>query len=233
MQIGVLGDGSPAYNENFPGIYTYTFLGATKDLTNSADILKLTAEEKIYTLSDTTAFLQILENPQLSKLNAKYQTETENREAGKQALSDREYNLIQDQITAIEDQRTYFANVPNGNSDTSDVLKFVTDGLNQVNKYNIKSWPINETILQYVCPETVITESSNMDDIAQMQLLAETVNYIPGDNIGLFDSEFEILCRTIQSDLQTVDNRVIVTGYCDIFVERYLRSRNNVRAEVY
>ena len=170
----------------------------TKDLKSPDEILKLSAEEKIYTLSDTTAFLQILENPQLSKLYAKYQAETDNRSAGKQSLSDREYNLILDQINDILEQRTYYANVPNGDSDTSDVLKFVTDGLNQVNKYNIASWPINESILQYVCPDTVITAYSNMDDIAQMQLLAEPADYTPGDNIGLFDSEFETLCRNIQ-----------------------------------
>lgn len=245
MQTGILGDGTVVYNTNFPGIYTYELLGYTKDLVAHADILTLTDEQKTYTLDKVIPFIKILENPELNKLNQKYQTETSLRQAGQKTLTDREYNRLKDSMDFIEKSRKYFAPVPSGlaNPDpdidpeetlsAKNVLKFVSDGLSWVNQYNIYSWPINETILQFLDPETVITENSNMDSIAQMQILAEKLYYNPGQNLGLFDDAFSSLCTAIQEELTATDSRVIVTGYCDIFVERYLRSKNDVRTEVY
>lgn len=232
MQSGLWGDGTPIYNENFPGIYTYKLLGYTKDIISAQDIVNLTDEQKIYTITETTPFLRILENPELQKLQQEYTEETSLRQSGKGRLSDREYNRIMDQIDAINTQRAYFADVPSENSTDAEVLQFVTDGLSQVNKYNIASWPINESILQFLVPDLVVTENSSEDDIAQMQILAEAVDYRIY-NIGLFDDDFKNLCEAIQIKLSEVDKRIIINKYCDIFVERYLRSKNNVRTEVY
>lgn len=233
MPIGLLGDDTLVYNDYFPGIYTYELLGYTKDLPAPSAIKTLTDEQKIYSITNTTPFLKVLDNPELSKLNQKYQTETSLRQQGQKTLSDREYNLLKNKMDFIIESRTYFASAPRTDTDAENVLKFVTDGLSWVNQYNIYSWPINETLLQFLTPDLVITEASEMDDIAQMQLLAKAVNYIPGENLGLFDSEFEQLCRAIQEELKQTNSRIIVTGYCDIFVERYLRSKNDIRTEVY
>jgi hypothetical protein len=232
MQTGLLGDGTAVYNKNFPGIYTYKLLGYTKDIIAASDVTKLTDEQKIYSLNETTKFLQILENPELEELYKKYAEETSKRQSNKGVLSDREYNRIKEQIRFIEEQRDYFAKVPSYKSADSDILQFVTDGLSQVNKYNIASWPINEAILQFLTPDIVITEQSNEDDIAQMQVLARALDY-NSKHIGLFDENFKDLCKHIQIELSDTDKRVIVNSYCDIFVERYLRAKNDVRTEVY
>jgi hypothetical protein len=233
MQLGIAGDGTPVYNEYFTGIYTYELLGYTKDLASPADILTLTDEQKTYTLNSVVPLTNILTNPELQKLYTQYNAETVARQSGQKTMSDRNYSRIIDKIKFIEDSRAYFANVPNGSSAYEDTQKFIEDCLSWVNKYNIYSWPINETILQFLNPDTVITETSDIDDIAQMQLLAEAVDYVPGNNIGFFDNDLEQLCRDIQQELFDLDKRVIVNGYCDIFVERYLRSKNEVKAEVY
>ena len=245
MQTGILGDGTIVYNDNFPGIYTYELLGYTKDLPTPKDILTLTNEQKTYTLDKVVPFIKILENPELNKLNQKYQIETALRQSGQKAMTDREYSRLNDSMKFIEESRKCFAPAPSSSitaaadidlEDTlllDNVLNFVSDGLSWVNQYNIYSWPINETILQFLNPETVITETSNMDDIAQMQLLAESAGYIIGQNLGLFDEEFKNFCIKTQENLLNTDSRVIVTGYCDIFVERYIRSKNPVRTEVY
>lgn len=233
MQVGILGDGTPIYNDNFPGIYTYELLGYTQDLKTPDDILSLTDEQKTYTLDRTVQFSKILENPELNRLNQKYQTETALRQSGQKSLTDREYSRLKDRMDFILESRKYFANVPNGTSGVDDTLKFVLDGLSWVNQYNIYSWPINETVLQFLSPEIVITEDSNMDTIAQMQILAENAGYTVGQNLGLFDEDFKNFCIKTQEELLNTDSRVVVTGYCDIFVERYIRSKNSVRTEVY
>lgn len=232
FQSGIWGDGTPIYNDNFPGIYTYKLLGYTKDLVATQDILTLTDEQKLYTLNETVPFLQILENPELQELQQKYDTETTLRQSNKGILSDREYNRLKDKMLSIEKQRACFAKVPSASSSVDEILQFVTDGLMQVSKYNIASWPINEAILQFLVPDLVVTEGSSEDDIAQMQLLAEAVDYHIV-NIGLFDIEFKNLCERIQLKLSETDKRIIINKYCDIFVERYLRSQNSVRTEVY
>lgn len=233
LQNGILGDGTITYNEIFPGIYTYELLGYTKNLEVPADIRKLTDEQKIYTLDRTVPFVKIFENPELTKLYQKYQTETDLRQSGQKTLSDREYSRLKERIDFIEDSRECFASVPDGSTTLSDTVNFVSDGLSWVNQYNIQSWPINESILQFLNPETVISETSDMDTIAQMQILASMVGYEPGSNIGLFDESFTETCQKIQEELAETDSRVLVTGYCDIFVERYLRSKNDVKVEVY
>lgn len=232
MQTSILGDGTRIYNYYFPGVHTYKFLGYSEDLSKPRDVLHIKDYQKLYTLDSTVQFLDILENPKLVELKHKKDSEDNLRLSGQGELLDRDYRRLTKQINELEQQRSYFSQVPTTNSSESDVLNFVSDGFNSINKYNIASWPINETILQYLIPELVITPESFEDDIAQIQLLAQAEGYTKYTP-GIFDDKLKIRCLKHQESLMERDLRVVPTGYCDIYVEHQFRAINEERVEVY
>lgn len=122
------------------------------------------------------------------------------------------------------------------NEDTNNLPQFTIydrteqikpSSVNDINGYNISSWPIDETVMQYLFPDTVISENSDIDQIAQAQLLAKPMEYAPA-KLGAFDNEFYLILYGIQRFLQNTDPKVIATGYYDIFAEAYLRKLNEV-----
>ena len=108
------------------------------------------------------------------------------------------------------------------------------DSINKITKYNIAFWPISDNILQYVMLNSVVTPMSSLEDIAEMQKLLSNIrpfnyDYTP----GIWDYNFSKACYTIQFILHESDETVILTGLCDLAVERYLRSRNETRSTAY
>ena len=232
MQTAILGDGTRIYNDYFPGVSTYKFLGYSKDISKPEDVLNVEDHHKIYSLDGTVQFIDILENPKLAELLKQKTTEDDLRVTGKGEMLDRDYRRLLKHIDELEQQRANFSEVPSANATDSDLLNFVSDGFLAINKYNISSWPINESILQYLTPELVITKDSFEDDIAQMQLLAQAEGY-NDYTPGIFDNKLENLCVKSQEFLMERDQRVVPTGYCDIYVEYKLRAANEERVEVY
>lgn len=101
--------------------------------------------------------------------------------------------------------------------------------LADINEYSISSWPINDAIIQYLHPDTVINESTTIDKIAEVQLLCGNINYTPV-RLGTIDDEFTKLCCETQKLIKDTNSNVIATGYFDIYVEYYMRSLGEVRS---
>ena len=121
--------------------------------------------------------------------------------------------------------------------------------INEITKYNIAKWPIADNIIQYIIADSVITPQSSLEDIAAMQKLLSNIPAINYDyRPGLWDLEFSEICYQIQKRMRDgnvkdfttssavgdIDNlNIICTGFCDVYVERYLRSKNEVRSTSY
>lgn len=105
--------------------------------------------------------------------------------------------------------------------------------IDSINEYNIASWEINEQIMQFLDEDTVITENSSMEEIAQMQKMARALDYIDKGTVGIIDADFVSICLSIQLQQREIDKRIVPHGYCDIYVEKYLRSINEVRMNTY
>lgn len=106
--------------------------------------------------------------------------------------------------------------------------------INEITKYNIAFWPISDNVLQYVIDNSVITPLSSLEDIATMQKLLYNIssfnyNYDP----GMWDTDFSRACYLIQLIAKESDDAVILTGLCDLCVEKYLRSHNEIRSSSY
>lgn len=100
--------------------------------------------------------------------------------------------------------------------------------LSKLNEFNINSWIINETIIQFIDSDTVISESSSDTDVLYLQQLAENLNYTPMVYAD-WDSNFTNVCIDIQSEMRKTNPKIIVNGFGDLYVEKYLRSQNEVR----
>lgn len=106
----------------------------------------------------------------------------------------------------------------------------IPESIDLINKYNIDSWPIDDTILQFLYPETIISELSDIDEIAEIQILcSKAVGYEP-ENLGRIDNNFKLLCYNVQkNNLLPANINTKCTGYFDIYVESFMRSLNEVR----
>lgn len=103
-----------------------------------------------------------------------------------------------------------------------------------ITKYNIALWPISDNIIQYVIKDSVITPLSSLEDIAEMQKLLSNINSFNYDyNPGNWDYEFSKACYTIQTILRESNQELVCTGLCDLYVEKYLRSQNEIRSTGY
>lgn len=106
--------------------------------------------------------------------------------------------------------------------------------INDITKYNIALWPISDNIIQYVIKDSVITPLSPLEDIAEMQKLLSNINSFKYDyNPGNWDYEFSKACYTIQTILRESNQELVCTGLCDLYVEKYLRSQNEIRSTGY
>lgn len=96
------------------------------------------------------------------------------------------------------------------------------EDISDINKYNIYTWNIDDSILQYLQPGVVISELNTVDEIAQAQISLDSLGY-SADCIGTLDSNFYNFCYDIQTKLKRSNPNVIQTGYYDIYVESYAR----------
>ena len=108
------------------------------------------------------------------------------------------------------------------------------DSIDKITKYNIAFWPIDDNLLQYITVNTVITPNSSFEDIASMQKLLSNIqstiyDYTP----GIWDYKFSEYCYNIQSNMKSTNKDIILTGLCDLYVEKYLRSHNEIRNNSY
>lgn len=110
------------------------------------------------------------------------------------------------------------------------------ENINDINIYNIDDWPINDSIIQYLQPGVVISESSTVDEIAVAQYQLTYAGYkIPKitkdiDAIGEIDNNFKLYCYAIQKSEFEKNYDIVKTGYYDIFVESYARGLSEVRS---
>ncbi len=105
------------------------------------------------------------------------------------------------------------------------------ESIDLITKYNIALWPISDNIIQYVIKDSVITPLSSLEDIAEMQKLLSNINSFNYDyNPGNWDYEFSKACYTIQTILRESNQELVCTGLCDLYVEKYLRSQNEIRS---
>lgn len=108
------------------------------------------------------------------------------------------------------------------------------ESIDLITKYNIALWPISDNIIQYVIKDSVITPLSSLEDIAEMQKLLSNINSFNYDyNPGNWDYEFSKACYTIQTILRESNQELVCTGLCDLYVEKYLRSQNEIRSTGY
>lgn len=106
--------------------------------------------------------------------------------------------------------------------------------INEITKYNVALWPISDEILQYVVKDSVITPLSSLEDIATMQkLLSNIKSFSYSYNAGLWDLTFSTACYTIQHIMHESDENIILSGLCDLHVEKYLRAHNDIRSTSY
>ena len=89
------------------------------------------------------------------------------------------------------------------------------EDISDINKYNIYTWNIDDSILQYLQPGVVISELNTVDEIAQAQISLDSLGY-SADCIGTLDSNFYNFCYDIQTKLKRSNPNVIQTGYYDI-----------------
>lgn len=237
LQTGVYKDKSRNYNSNFPGILTYKLSGYTKDFSISEQNKNLlniaSAAERIYDTQYLIHILDILDDPETHNIEGTLAKEEALRTSGSAGeLTDSEIRDLEDRLAYLHSVRAKLPAGPTSNSDSEAISQFIDCALKQVNKFNIASWPINETILQFLIPDVVITENSSEEDIAQMQLLAEALDYRDYTS-GFLDETLSNLFREIQQLLMDQNNKVLIHGYCDTFTERYLRTKNEIRTEVY
>lgn len=102
------------------------------------------------------------------------------------------------------------------------------ESLDDINEYSISSWPITDSIIQYLHPETVINEDVTIDKIAEVQILCGNAGYEPLQ-LGRIDDDFTKLCYETQKLIKDTNSNVIASGYFDIYVEYYMRSLGEVR----
>lgn len=108
----------------------------------------------------------------------------------------------------------------------------IPESINDINKYNISSWKINDSIIQFLQPGVIIDTYSNMDEIAQAQTLLIPTGYVPSElgNIDLSkDKAFYDTCYLIQKSKQVENNLIVASGYFDIYVESFARGLSEVR----
>lgn len=107
--------------------------------------------------------------------------------------------------------------------------------INDITKYNIAFWPISDNVLQYIIDDTVINPRSSLEDIAGMQKLLFNIpsfsynNY----NTGFWDLDFQKNCYIIQYLSHEANEDIVLTGLCDLSVEKYLRAHNEIRSSSY
>lgn len=99
-----------------------------------------------------------------------------------------------------------------------------------INKYNIKSWPINDQVLQYLQPGIVICEEfSSLDEIAMAQAEmrdAREFQYEP-ISLGSIDNAFIKNCYLSQKYYSN-NRQVLITAYFDTYVESTIRHYSEV-----
>lgn len=118
--------------------------------------------------------------------------------------------------------------------DRNKINNDLVESINDITRFNIALWPISDNIIQYVFSDTVITPLSSLEDIAEMQKLLSNIysfnyEYVP----GTWDYNFSKACYTIQIMSKESNPEIICTGLCDLYVERYLRSQNEIRSTSY
>ncbi len=114
----------------------------------------------------------------------------------------------------------------------TETISNLNNSVNDINKFNIASWPIYDSIIQYVNLDTVINPGSSLEDIALIQKMLSNVTdykYEP----GIWDLDLSKHIYAIQMELKSKDPHIVCSGMCDIYVEKYLRSKNEIRSSSY
>lgn len=114
--------------------------------------------------------------------------------------------------------------------------KTIPESISNINKYNIIDWPINDSVIQFLQPGVVISDNSDIDEIAYAQYSLCKAGYvIPKlknsqiEDIGKINEEFKLYCYKIQQLRIKNEKNVVATGYYDMYVESYTRGLSEVR----
>lgn len=140
-------------------------------------------------------------------------------------------NLYED-ITVNGDETPIENHIYDRLSGYTTTVTYLNNSIDDINKFNIAYWPIYDSIIQYVNSDTVINPNSSLEDIALIQkLLSNTTdyNYEP----GVWDLTLSEHFYSIQNELKSKEPHIICSGLCDIYVEKYLRSKNEIRSSSY
>ena len=109
-----------------------------------------------------------------------------------------------------------------------DIMTFSID---DINKYNLKDWPIDDQIIQYLHPGVVVcSQFSSIDEIAIIQNLMSSIDmldYYPAI-LGEIDENFKTICYEVQHKLMKNKN-ILATGYFDTYAESFIRNLSEVR----